>query len=428
MSNKDRELQYWITKHINRELCWVTIARIGEMISHEKREIYNGNTLALDTDSVMDLSQDTLEYVYISDIDSAKIFVFVTSTSGKYYIIRNTRTITKIKKEQDGKEVEENVAELTSKIYVANSFSNAIKLFTSKELKKYGLKSPKFTQKDNIALNGIVCVDFIHKTIEEQKALWKKYLLTVNEVLDLSGFQMLTHEIVASSKVNKSVHTLILYQNTKMLEFEWIKTIIPNVKTVAVWLSNTFDNNVVANLVDNVPLLNEFEIHQCYNLDSRVLIDILKLKLLDKLIIDNITLKCQESIHNTLITDEEWKTIFCDSLTFILINSDNFTVDFTDYLLKACPNIKRMIVSDGLIKKLHESTLDGISTETLIFQSFKNKEYGFKRCKTVKFFNLIKSKANKQPFSDSMLKIIEAKKKEKEKKEQEKENENTILT
>lgn len=389
----DREFQFWMTRHINREHCWIVVARIGEMLSHEGRKIFRGGK-EMPAEYELELKQDTLDYVYIADMSNESMLIFVTDKGGSYYVIRNTFD-TKTKN-------------VNSTIHVASSFREGLSLFTKAELKRYGIKTtPKLTTKDIEALEGVVCIDLVHKTPQEQKELWRKFVRSADEKLDLSGFQTIDSEILSSAKTNKNVDTLILYQNSRITTFEWVTKILPNVKTVAIWLSNTFDNDAVKNLVDNVPLIQEFEIHHCYAVTGRCLLDLLRLKLLNKLMIDNSTLKCQENTFGTVIKDDEWKTLRCDSLILALINSDNFTPDFGDYLLKACPNLSRIVVSDRVLEKLHQSTLSGHEKDEVIFQSFQDKGRGFKRFKTVKFINLIRNKVDSKPFSDSMLKIIE---------------------
>lgn len=397
MSNlTDREYQFWMTRHINREHCWIVLARIGEMISHEGRKIYHDNE-ELSAEFELELKQDTLEYVFIADMNNKSMLVFATDKGGNYYVIRNSFN-TKTK-------------QLDSKIHIASTFKGGLALLTKQELKRYGIKStPSLSTNDSDELKDTVCVDFIHQNAEQQKDLWRKFVRGAkDQKLDLSGFQTVEHDILVSAKPNKKINTLILYQNNRITTFEWVAKIIPNVRTISVWLSNTFNDDVVKNLVDNVPLIQEFEAHHCYAVTGRCLIDLLRLKLLNKLMLDNATLKCQENTFGTVIKDDEWSGIMCESLSLALINSDNFTPDFADYLLKSCPNMAHLVISDKVLEKLHQSTLSGHEKDEIVFQSFHDKGRGFKRFKTVKFINLIRNKVNPKPFSDSMLKIIEAK-------------------
>lgn len=388
-------MQYWLSKNTTRDQCWIVIARIGEIINHKDCTITeNGKAVS----SLSTLSQETLEYVFFAEIikraDSQKLVTYVCDTSGKYYLIKNVMSA-------DG---------IVSNIFICDKFQDGLKLLTGEERKQLGIKkTPVLNEKQKTALKGTVCVDFICKAVDEKITLWAQFTNAANDTLDLSGFQNIDPVIVDSTPVNTNIKTLVLYQNPKIVDFKWASRAFPNIKSLSVWVSNTLDNQSIKNIVIDLPNLVEFEAHQCYALTGRCLIDLLSLPKLHKLAIANPTFICQENAYATVITTEEWKNIHNDQLTILLIDTDNITADFACYLCEACPNLDRLIVSDHAIKRLYESTASGFDREELIFQSAQNLKKGFKRNKTVKFMNLVRNKANSQPFSDSMRKIIDEK-------------------
>ena len=131
--------------------------------------------------------------------------------------------------------------------------------------------------------------------------------------------------------------------------------------------------------------------------------------MLNEIILDNPSMSCQPNTFKTVLSEEEWSEMSNDSVEVILINSNNMTVDFAYYLTQSFHSLGRLVITQYLIEKMHKSTTSGYDDDELIFQAFQNVNNGFKRRKTVKFFNLLRDKINKNLYSDSMLKIMKSK-------------------
>lgn len=386
----DRELKFWVTRQVDRKHCWIVVARLGEIISHEGVSVVGGE---------LTLTQDTLEYVYIAEIHEESLLAVVQDNLS-YYIIRNKKT------DKTG------AGTVSSRIVVCKSFREALLGLNSTEQKRLNIRkvpASAFTEPQQKCLEGVIGIDFIGKSIEEQTNLWKKFVRQqTTDTMDLSGFLLISQEIMATAKPNKGVSKLIFYQNNKLTNFEWLSVVLPNLKTISIWYGNMLQNEHLATLPVS---LQELELHHCYQLTGRCLLHLLipKMSSLSKLVLDNPIMHCQENTFTTVITPAEWSTLRNPGLTLLMLNSDGLTPDFTYYILASCPMLQRFIVADLVVDKLFKQTISGYDKEEIIFQSFMNVNKGFKRSREVKFTDLLKDKFEANQFSESMLKIIGSK-------------------
>jgi hypothetical protein len=109
--------------------------------------------------------------------------------------------------------------------------------------------------------------------------------------------------------------------------------------------------------------------------------------------------------RETVITDEEWSTINNTTLEVLLIDSLNLTLDFIDMTLKYFKRIEHFIMNDEILAKLEKNSINGHLTETVSFHSITDVHKGFKRCRDIKIYDLIRNKCGNM-FSDSMLNKI----------------------
>lgn len=383
-----RELQYWITQNCPRGYCWIVADKIGEMTSHANTEIYYNNAKISVDDPLFAINSENLEYVYFTYMNN-KTLITLVQDSSKYYLIRNTQT-----------------DELTkSKICITDTLSESLKLLTKDEKTLLNIKNPKLKSTELNNLNGVVNIDFINKTDEQQVELWNKFLVSRKDTLDLSGFLLLKPEVISAGTCNNSIKTIILFQNSYLTDFSWgLK--MPNVTTISIWFSNHLTDADVEQISKNFPQLTEIEFHHCYQVTGKILKPLSQLESLSKIVIDSPITSCQENTYTTVLSVEEWQQIDNHTVKTILLNSDNLTNDFTYYLLRSFKSIDRLVVSDHVLSKLETETQTGYNNDSVVFQSFQRKDRQFTRNREVKFKNLLFNKIRQQPYSESMLKII----------------------
>jgi hypothetical protein len=131
-----------------------------------------------------------------------------------------------------------------------------------------------------------------------------------------------------------------------------------------------------------------------------------KMTNLEKLILDNPIMSCQENTYSTVIREEEWVAIDNSKMEIVLINSDNLTLDYIDYMVKQFTGLKLFIMGHLVLTKLEENIIGGYDEkDKIIFRSYEDKSSYVSTHKPLKIRNLIKNKYQ-APFSDSMLNII----------------------
>lgn len=154
------------------------------------------------------------------------------------------------------------------------------------------------------------------------------------------------------------------------------------------------------------PKLEALNIHESYQISNRVMIPILSiLNNIERVCLDNKVLICQKNAYQGVISENEWSSIRCKSLKYLLINSDNLTQDVIDSYLKACINIKRFIINGLVLKRLRTDIREGLGPDMITFQAAEDLRLGFTVKKDIRIANLLKDRYE-PAYSASMLKII----------------------
>ena len=411
-SLNDREYKYWITKNCLRTQCWIAIARIDDILSHKDLTLYhNSESIKIDRDEERQLNINRealgfgkLTYVYTVKLDKAR-FSALLSDETRYYCIDNVL----VESEQSESSY------YKSTIYIIDKIDKICQNIPSSLRSRLCLVKPqkaKLRNRDILALKQIVSVDFIGRNDNQQQFLWNKYLeqSISSGTLDLSGLLMISSDNLIFSQESERkaalhIKTIILYQNNKIKSFDWLAQ-FPNVKTLSIWYFNTLGDNDINQIVNSTPKLESFELHSCFNVTGRCLIPISRLNLLNRLMLDNPRMCCQENTYTTVIGPKEWAKLSNHSLELIMINSDNVTLDFVSYLLTHFKGLTRMVLGLIVLNKIQSNMSNGYEKESVVFQAFENPKNGFKLHKTVRFTNLLKDQYDDEPYSKSMLEVI----------------------
>ena len=443
----DREYTYWITKNCSRTQCWIAVARIDDILSHRHLTLYHNfeqvpiivdtvemdklivaaqaktatataTATATDIDAVDEIRRkcqldanrkalgfSKLTYVYTVRLDENR-FSALLSDETRYYCIDNVLTDT------HGYE---------STIYIIDNLDKVCQYIPTKLRSRLKLVKPqkaKLHKRDIIALKQIVSVDFIGRNDQQQQFLWKKYVAQAanseKKTLDLSGLLMISDknlelelelDVEVSGIGIDQIKTIVLYQNNKIKSFDWLKQ-FTNLKTLSIWYFNMLSDNDIYQITEATPKLESLELHSCFGLTGRCLIPISKLNLLNRLMLDNPRMSCQENTYTTVIGPKEWAKLSNSSLELIMINSDNVTLDFVSYLLASFKGITRLVLGLIVLNKIKPNMSNGYEKESVIFQAFEDPKTGYKLHKTVRSINLLKDQYDDEPFSKSMLEVI----------------------
>jgi len=408
--SKQRQYKYWITRNCERQQCWLVVAKLGEMLLHK-------NTTVVGPDGPIDRSQlplthDRLEYVYLIHFQNRHLVTLVQDCD-YYYLIDNKEIAA-----TGGEGEPESTYE--SHIMYDPSLSRLVTRISSGLRKKIGLKTIdkiKLKASELSNLKGTVQIDFIGKTHQEQVSLFQNYVTKDREVLDLSGLFLLDPKVIedaaAAGKGSFPHKQIILYQNNKFHKFGWLKC-FPKVSLLSMWYINMLTDDNIPELAAAAPYLNTLEFHCCFQLTGRALIPLSGMPLLDKLILNYEKCRLHEAGPETVITDQEWSQINNSSLSLLLIDSLNLTLDFIDFTLKRFTGLTHFIMDEQILEKLKKNSSSGGKDreEPVTFHSVQNTQQGFKRYRDIRVYDLVRNKCG-NAFSESMLKKIKERSPEK---------------
>lgn len=416
----ERQYKYWLTRHCKREFCWVVAARLGEMISHSNTKFKDEKGQSLES---ITLTHDSMEYIYFAVVDKDKLLTLVEDQSG-FYLIENNRDATEMPVNDTNNDIDndtnndidnedqETLMKIDSIITYAKTLDGIIGTLSSGKSKQLGIKKrdkAKLKPSDLKALEKVVHIDFINKSLPEKQQLWNTFVRSIDGSLDLSGFHTLSVDIIKNGPGNKNITDIILYQNINIYDFSWLEKFV-NLSLLSIWFINMIQDEHIETLVGKCNKLTVFEIHHCYQVSGRCLIALSKLPLLSRIIIDNDQLSCQSNPFSTVIKRNEWATIKNNNVEFLMINSNNLTLDYIDFTLKSFMYLKKFVMNDIILDKLYKNSVSGHEDKKdeycVTFQSASDVSRGFVRYRDIKVFDLLCSKVDDNVYSDSMLRVI----------------------
>jgi len=145
----------------------------------------------------------------------------------------------------------------------------------------------------------------------------------------------------------------------------------------------------------------------------------LQMKHLSKICLDNKRMICQDNPYQGVISNKEWEVLPTNhQLEHLFLNSDNLTNDVIDYILSNCLGLKKFFMNTLVLKRLKENLVEGSDVATVVFQSTDNPRLGFKARRDFKIKKLLKNE-HEEPFSDSMIQVMENLRNDEVKTEQE---------
>ena len=330
---------------------------------------------------------------------------------------------------EDGIEEEENkVAEKkapvewvikSSRIIISKSLVPLIdKNLSKSQRREIGVvKTQKMTLKkeDRQRLGRVLGFDFADcDTPDELLELMRKSLREIaalptpeeRRILDFSGNFSVTPEILVRLKSQETTHIeeIVLYQNIRLAKWGWLAR-FPCVVNISLWYLYQLKDDNLKTICKALPRLESLNVHHCYQISNRCMIPILQLPRLDRVCMDSKVLICQKNAYQGVVTAKEWENLYCPTLKYLMINSDNLTQDTIDYYLKSCPNLSRFIMNALVLKRLRKDVREGFGPETITFQAAEDYRLGFTVKRDVRIENLLKDRYE-PAYSDSMLRII----------------------
>lgn len=443
----DREIKHWLVNNSTGGNNWVVLGKLPELIMHEDKSIFNTKRQLIDK-LIFEKSMSTgLKYVYSTYFTQKMLIALIQTNDNKYMIIKNTNlkeTIDQINndvqeqsEQQDpGVQNEEKTGSDNGNNDIKNDINNPVGLpehiiikseitlsdslpdiinygFCKTDRKLLNIEKTdmiKLKQDQKIMMKDILPIDFMDcKTLEDKNLLWNKYIGEKRRDrynnLDLSRIYNIGTETLSQTENTDFIKEIILYQNVQLINFSWLST-FKNVSTLGFWYCYQLGNESVKEICDACPGIVNLNFHNCFQLNIRALIPIMKLKNIKRVSLDNKLMHCQTNIYQGLITNKEWDMLGNSSITDLLINSDNLTVDVIDYILKAFIGLDRFLLNSLVMKKLYPCIIEGNGPEKIAFQSSDNPKEGFSAKKDIHLKNKLKNRFE-EPMSESMKKLVE---------------------
>jgi hypothetical protein len=381
-----REYLYWIGKNCSKAQLNVIYDNICAMTSHD------GLTLSGPSGSDSPkLGEDfTLKYVFLSKFAENRASAMVYDGSF-YYIIDNTMIDEVIK----------------SSIWYHSCPISLVDGLPEDLFKYLGLKTVKqalanLSKKDREALDSVLPLDFVLASVDKRQEVWNSWVKTLTSVMDLSSFTDIEPSLICEQL--SQIQTLVLNRNEQLTKsLSWLVN-LPNLTVLTVWDAPISDDALV-DIHKYADKLKIVEFHYCPYLTGRALLSLTKLPIIDKIVIDNVQCKLQETTFETVITDREWSTVKADTLTTLFVNSGNLTLDFIDFCLKRFTGLTNFIMHDLMLQKLEKNARSGHSDRKITFHSSTNIDSGFYRYADVKISDLVRFKIG-PAFSEAMLRKI----------------------
>ena len=333
----------------------------------------------------------SLRYVFLASIDDQALKTMIYDDKlDMYFYIYNTRN-TEVEVEV---EVEQQSPAIKSTIWYHTNAESLLEMVPN-EVK----------ETDKIPLTGPTVDYALATTRDAEIEVWKHFIADAGNELDLSGFYFLNPRVIIEAGVKApQVDTIIVNQNMLLCDsFSWL-FYFPNLNALSITYSPITDQSM--ELINKyAPELVLVDINQCLNITGRCLLNLTKCSGIEEIVISGDTCKMQENNFETVITDEEWKTVSSLSLTSLEIDSTNLSMDFINYCLKSFHGLTRFIVNPTILQKLEKTARSGHSDQRVYFYSTEDSDNCFYRYKDIKIADLLCNKTG-PCFSESMLRKI----------------------
>ena len=447
MSLSERELSCWLNTHCTQKNNWILQTDFLNIIGSPDTTYLKPNKDTLITTEKFDIKE--LKHIFFCYMTNNKLIAAIMDTDDKLYVIRNDlhieekdneveeksdKSTINLNESNDNKneQQEDNIRSVKSTIISINNVSDIMKtgVIPKSVYNQIGLqkvKSIKIKTEEKAIINRLNYLDILKPPMSYTSLDVLTKMVTDSEVLNLSHNYYTNADDLNRLQECNNVKAIVLNQNNQLTKFDWLGK-FPNLEELHIDACQVISQEEMEDICKHCKNLRVFEARSCMYMNIRILIPLFRLRKLQQISILDPYFLCQESAIKPVILHDEWKLMKCDSLSGIIIDSENISLDVMDYIIECCGNIQTFIIDEKVLQMVNQNVDGGLTKDFVIFSSIQecekqktalvspidgtplpqNRTKGLKVYRQIKFKNMYKDR--KSMFSDAMLRKIKQQK------------------
>lgn len=413
---------------------WILYLNYHDIVNHAERQIQtfeNGNLKSIDSKKIGELG-----HIYFNFMTGERLTALVATRTGDVILIDNACEVeipqnntSNVNKKSDGEEVI-NLNNDTSLPKIKGVKSTLTYLTSVSDLASRQLFGRSYQKTLGLFKWWEKCVD-VDTISSKDKKLQLPLLLLRNslssdndnsnilEILtnnshsskfDLTGVISISTETLEQLPIMDNVKHIVLDQNCQISSFKWLSR-FPKLSILELHQCQQVNNSHLTEVCQNASGLEAVILDHCCSLNIRCFLPLLNLTRLRLIKVAYPNFSCQPCEKEVYISKREWSDHNSYSLEQLEIDSTEMTLDVLDYLLKSCPNVKTVSVSEETLRNVSKNAMfdetNKREEDVLNFHQANDPCRGIRASRPIHFKNMYKDKFS-MPFSKSMLAKIQA--------------------
>lgn len=339
---------------------WIIYRNLNEILNHSNRELVNIS------EESSDFKLIHIHHGYLTDKKLICLIEIEQNNSINYLLIFNETIINDMTEDQ----VNPIVSTITSKIVGLITLNEIYNYFSNNEMKIYGLqelfgkKNNKLSDKYNKKISTDFSIKIGRTPNDIRKNTLIKYIkscerLTLIEdtnknLLKLINSIIITDEMLDinyKTLINKMILDKMMRIGENSYELLWMKN-FSNLEWLELTEMNWFTIDHIKSIVKYLYNLSVLNIHGVGLYNIKILYEILKLKNIEKIVINDPDLKCEHSSYELCVNPEEWEEVKNYSVKQLVINTVNMRLDILLSLFESLPNLELLIVHNEAFNEI----------------------------------------------------------------------------
>jgi hypothetical protein len=278
---------------------------------------------------------------------------------------------------------------LNIKLVEIDNLSDIKNYLSNTQMKLVGIQKDKFNKdyKKTIQSQGQSQNQNTHNSLNASNS---------KNVLNLTNNYTINDLELKTTISESLIEEIILNNNIHIKGFEWI-TNFPFVKCLTIHNFYQLTNESMDYIIKNCQHLEIINVHNCPNINIRILLSIYRSNKIKKILLNDKKLWCQIDMNKPFISDEEWRNLYNETITDIVINSEQLNLDIIDYIIKCTHNLSTFTMSQNIYN---------LSLKNLLQGSDKNRFITFLEWNSIVLNKTIGVKIQWRPTFNNMMKNL----------------------